>query len=67
MASKARAATLKHSYVHLPSTRDAREWLKKPLVREIEIDTALIVLCFLLYGAVLFSLFKAFGDYQIIP
>ena len=66
MGNKAGAATLKHSHMHLPSTRDARDWLKKTFTKAMEADGPLIAYCLFLYGAIFFSLLKAFANYQVI-
>jgi hypothetical protein len=66
MSTKENAATLKHSHIHLPTTRNVRDWLKKPLAREIEIDTALIAFCSVLLGWTFFSLVNAFQSGHVI-
>ena len=66
MSNEEKAATLKHSHIHLPTTRDVCEWIKKPRAREIEIDAAIIALCSLLLGWTCFSLVHAFQSYHVI-
>ena len=60
------AATLRQKNIHFPRTRGVLGWLKKPLAREIEIDTALVALCSFLLGWVFFSLANAFDYCQVI-
>jgi hypothetical protein len=67
MRPKSRAAALKHSHIHLSSTRDVRDWAKKTFNKELETDAALIAFCLLLFGSIFISLSRAFSNYQIIP
>jgi len=66
MGNKAGAATLKNSNIHQPIKRDLRDWFRKPLARELEIDAVLIVLCSFLLGGLFLSLVHAFSDCQMI-
>ena len=66
MSTKDNAATAKHSHIHLPTTRNVRDWLKKPLAREIEIEAAITALCSLLLGWTFFSLIHAYHSYHVV-
>lgn len=60
MRNRANAKAARHySHIHLPKMRDAKDWLRKPLAREIETNAALIVVCSSLIGWTLFSLMNA--------
>jgi len=66
MSTKEKAATLKHSHIHLPTKPNVRDWVRKPLTREIGIDTALIALCTVLLGWTFFSLANAFQGCHVV-
>jgi hypothetical protein len=66
MGNKARTATQEHSHSQHPTRKNVLDWLKKPIVREIEIDAALIALCSFLLGGLFFSLADAFKDCRMV-
>lgn len=66
MGNKAGASELKQSHIHLPTAKDVRDWFKKPLAREIEINAALIALCSFLLGGIFFTLVHAFNDCRMV-
>ena len=66
MSTKEKAAAVKHSHIHLPTTRNVRDWVNKPLAREIKIDAALATLCTFLLGWTFFSLVNAFQSCHVI-
>jgi hypothetical protein len=66
MGNKAGAATLNDAHIHLPTTRDVRDWLKKTFTKGMKANAPLIAYCLFLLGCACFSLVRAFSDCQMI-